>query len=927
MPLTAGDRLGSYEIVSLLGAGGMGEVYRARDPRLQRDVALKVLPDVAAADADRRERFMREALAVAALNHAHIVTIHSVEEASTTVFLTMELVEGRSLAEALPSGGLPIERVLAIGIAVADAVSAAHQKGITHRDLKPANIMLGEGEHAGRIKVLDFGLAKIEARVDVAGASMLPTGAPAHTAPMTAEGRILGTVAYMSPEQAEGKAIDGRSDLFSLGVVLYEMATGRRPFTGDTNLSILSSIIKDTPASVTDVNPALPRDLNRIIRRALAKDPERRYQSAKDLRNDLEDLKESLSAAGPMLETAAGAVASSSPSVSSATVAPPASSSDAQVLLGLARRNSSRLAIAAVVLVAGVAAVLYAMRGRDVAAPSASEEASLSGWDVTQLTTTGVADRPAISPDGKWVAYVQNDGKGDGLWLRQSTTESSRQLVAPERGVVLFGATFTPDGTAVDFVRRVAGEAGAVFAEIWRVPFLGGAPKLLISDVVSAISWAPDGRRIAFLRSQLSASISTQLIVANADGGGERELVREEGRIVWPSLGAPWRPNLPPAWSPDGQLIAVLGVDTANNEGQVVLVHSGTGSVQRVRVPNLNTPYGLSWLDAQSLVVNHSVQGGVTNQLFRVSYPAGALSRLTNDPNDYVGVSLTGDGRSLVTARRETRMDIWMGDSAGAAGAVIAERVPVFLPRLAWASDRLLYGTVAGGRHAIVRLTPGERTPEAVATEAQAPAATNDGSRIVFVSTSADAPLTLWAADAAGRRTTQLGPANLQQLAVTPDDRSVVFSSTPGGKLSILIVPIDGGTPAKLADGAGVAVSPRGDAIVYAGLPGNAESRIALIVCSLPGCTSPRTVASVELEAPFGWTPDGRGIAYASQGNLWLIPLDGGHPRQLTRFTDTRAIGSFAWSRDGKRLAVARVTVTNDIVLFRRGQQGPRAKG
>ena len=295
MPLSPGTQLGSYEIVSLLGAGGMGEVYRARDPRLKREVALKLLPDVAAVDADRRERFTREALAVAALNHPHIVTIHSVEDAGTAVFLTMELVEGRSLAEAMPATGLPIDRVLTIGIAVADAISAAHQKGITHRDLKPGNIMLGEGEQAGRIKVLDFGLAKIvDAQRAAAGASMLPTEAPAHSAPITAEGRILGTVAYMSPEQAEGRTIDGRSDLFSLGVVLYEMATGQRPFSGDTSLSILSSILKDTPRSVTDINPALPSELGRIIRRALAKDPERRYQTAKDLRNDLEDLKASL---------------------------------------------------------------------------------------------------------------------------------------------------------------------------------------------------------------------------------------------------------------------------------------------------------------------------------------------------------------------------------------------------------------------------------------------------------------------------------------------------------------------------------------------------------------------------------------------------------------------------------------------------------
>ena len=226
--------------MSLLGAGGMGEVYRARDPRLKREVALKLLPDVAAVDADRRERFTREALAVAALNHPHIVTIHSVEDAGPAVFLTMELVEGRSLAETLLCDRAA-DRTCADD---RDCRRGRHFGGaperITHRDLKPGNIMLGEGEQAGRIKVLDFGLAKVvDAQRGAAGASMLPTEAPAHTAPITAEGRILGTVAYMSPEQAEGRAIDGRSDLFSLGVVLYEMATGQRPFAGDTNLDPL----------------------------------------------------------------------------------------------------------------------------------------------------------------------------------------------------------------------------------------------------------------------------------------------------------------------------------------------------------------------------------------------------------------------------------------------------------------------------------------------------------------------------------------------------------------------------------------------------------------------------------------------------------------------------------------------------------------
>ena len=257
--MSAGTRLGPYEIVALLGAGGMGDVYKARDPRLNRLIAIKLLPASGTNDPERRERFEREAQAVAALNHPGIVTIHSVEQADGQFFLTMELVEGRSLADAMPPTGLSLDRLLKIAIPVADAMAAAHQKGITHRDLKPANIMLGEGEHAGRVKVLDFGLAKLaETPLAAAGATTMPT------APITGEGRILGTVAYMSPEQAEGKPIDARSDLFSLGVILYEMATGQRPFTGDTSISIISSIVKDTPKPVTELNPALPRDFGAL---------------------------------------------------------------------------------------------------------------------------------------------------------------------------------------------------------------------------------------------------------------------------------------------------------------------------------------------------------------------------------------------------------------------------------------------------------------------------------------------------------------------------------------------------------------------------------------------------------------------------------------------------------------------------------------
>jgi non-specific serine/threonine protein kinase len=266
----------------------MGEVYRARDTKLNRDVAIKALPASLSSDPDRLARFQREAEALASLNHPNIVTIHSVDEIDGHFLLTMELVAGRSLADTLPKEGFPLDRLLKIAIPVADAMVAAHQKGITHRDLKPANIMLGEGEQEGRVKVLDFGLAKLtDAPLAAPGLTALPT------APITGEGRILGTVAYMSPEQAEDQTVDARSDLFSLGVILYEMATGRvrLPATRASRSFLRSSRTRRSP-SPTSIRRCL-RDLARIVRRAPAKDPERRYQTAKDLRNDLEELKAS----------------------------------------------------------------------------------------------------------------------------------------------------------------------------------------------------------------------------------------------------------------------------------------------------------------------------------------------------------------------------------------------------------------------------------------------------------------------------------------------------------------------------------------------------------------------------------------------------------------------------------------------------------
>lgn len=290
MTLAARTRLGPYEILTPLGAGGMGEVYRAKDSKLGRDVAIKMLPETVANDPERLARFEREARALAALNHPGVVTIYSVERSGGTRFLAMELVEGESLDTAIAPGGFSLVRFFEVAVPLADALSAAHERGIVHRDLKPANVMI---TREGRVKVLDFGLAKFEAPNSDSNVTDMPT---ASRVELTREGTVFGTVAYMSPEQARGEKIDARSDVFSLGVVLYQMLTGERPFRGTSAVDMISSILRDQPVAITELRSELPPHLGRIVRRCLEKNPRDRYQTSRDVFNELRDLQTEVSA-------------------------------------------------------------------------------------------------------------------------------------------------------------------------------------------------------------------------------------------------------------------------------------------------------------------------------------------------------------------------------------------------------------------------------------------------------------------------------------------------------------------------------------------------------------------------------------------------------------------------------------------------------
>jgi Tol biopolymer transport system component/DNA-binding winged helix-turn-helix (wHTH) protein len=527
---------------------------------------------------------------------------------------------------------------------------------------------------------------------------------------------------------------------------------------------------------------------------------------------------------------------------------------------------------------------------------------------IERLTTSGIAEHPAISEDGKFVAYVQFDDGQYSLWIRQTGTASALQIVQPEPGVTLWGATVAPGSAYVDFVRR----SGLPF-ELWRVALLGGAPKRVIENVYSPIGWSSDGRHIAFVRVDTQHR-ETQLIVADASGGNSRVLAHHRLPIQFVSLMIASRPSIAPAWSPNGRSIAVVVIGARGNAGMADMdvVDVVTGSEKLMPLPT-TLVRGTDWLDDTSLIVSTPIQDeSEPVQLLRLSYPDGRLSRLSNDVDAYGAISLTRDRATLAAERWDARVSIWVGDGAG---RNLTETIPrsAGYGTVAWAGRRLLYPKMVGSRLAIWSVSPDGTTQEIISS-GSAPSATSDGRFIVFVGSAHS----LWKVDGDGSHATELVHDGAADPTVTPDDRSVVFLSAADP--SPWILPLDGGPARRLANVVAAApsleVSPDGKMLLFRGRDYR-QNRGVLIACELPACASQR---SFPVQARERWASDGRSIAYVdkdTRSSIWVQPLDGGPPYQVTHFTDRGFIGDFAWSRDGKRLAVTRQANSGDIVLLR----------
>src|SRR5688572_14728112 len=555
----------------------MGEVYLAHDTTLDRKVALKILPAEVASDRGRMERFVREAKAAAALNHPNIAHIYEIAESNGAHFIAMEFVEGFTLRQLIHDSQTDLPKLLRFLQHAAERLAKAHTAGIIHRDLKPDNIMVTRDGHA---KILDFGLAKLIEQRPMPGADSSEV-ATAVMPQRSIPGTVMGTVGYMSPEQAQGRVqeIDHRSDIFSFGCILYEAITRRKAFAGKDAIDSLNKIIREQPTPIANLNPEVPYDLQKIVRRCLAKDPDERHQSIKDVAIELKEVRRELQAGagmdttvppartGPTVEAiysdgsrAAAASTSFSPS------APSTHQSSAEYIVsGIGQHKGAAALFSAVLLLAATGAGIWMYKAFST---SKKPERSVVAPKLQSLTTSGNASDAAISPDGKWVAHVKNDAGQQSLWLRQVVTTSDKQIVPPSLQRYN-GITFSKDG---NYLFYVVGEPNNPFRTLYHVPVLGGASRK-VTNVTSPVSLSPDGTRVAFTRvNQMSGE--TALIVANADGTGERQVAMRKVPAQFSGAG--------PSWSPDGKLIAsgVINFDpnTRRAAGTVVEVQVESGA-------------------------------------------------------------------------------------------------------------------------------------------------------------------------------------------------------------------------------------------------------------------------------------------------------------------------------------------------------------
>jgi serine/threonine protein kinase len=892
-----GTMIDTYEVISLLGAGGMGEVYRARDTSLKRIVAIKFLRRGVADQPAQLRRFEQEAQAAATLNHPHIVAVYQFGTFQGTPFLVTEFLEGVTMRELVRRGALPVHKTIEYGGQIADALASAHARGILHRDLKPENLFITDDD---RVKILDFGLAKLR-----------QSDSEQQESALTEPGRVMGTAAYMSPEQARAKELDERTDLFSFGAVLYEMATGRLAFPGETPATIFDRILNRDPVPARTLIPEMPNQLEEIINKALEKDRDLRYLHASDIRTDLLRLKRDYNS---------GKSGTTQPSETGPSVPSPSSSdqpTSASAIVGnFARYHRKTLAVIIFAFCVMLAVVGYGLyRFRTHRAPQNSFFETMS---ITRVTSDGKSALSVISPDGKYLVHAVISNGLQSLWTLQLATRSEVQIVPPGE-VIYHGLSFSPDD---DYVYFISAQPKVFwFKTLYQVPFLGGAPRKIIADVDSPVAFSPDGNRIAYVRFSPEKG-KVELLTNNAEGLDERVIATRQ----FPQMYYPFSRL---AWSADGKSI-ILAARANLDRSNLVEVPVAGGPEKLLTTRNWPMVSNPVWLaDYSGLVFAASEPGSNNKQLWFLPYPVGEPHRITNDPNSYENLSLSPESKTIVATQNETFSNLWVapeGKAELSRRITSNERDDDGVDGIAWTPDHHIVFTSyrSGNLDLWITGSDGSNTRQLTHGEGSnsSPSVSPDGRTIVFVSTRIGSE-SLWKIDIDGGNPVQLTRNGLDfHPQFSPDGKDILFQSW--GRQGIFEVPLAGDEPRQLVaepsflplpspDGrllSVVKLHPDPPAYYLDILPLTGGSSVGQF--DFPG----RDVWTNEIS----WTRDSKSLTFLDSrngvGNIWLQPISGGKPRQLTNFSADR-IYSFGWSIDGKQLVAARGNSTNDIVLIR----------
>lgn len=805
-----GKTLGRYQINSLIGKGGMGEVYQARDVRLDRIVALKLLPAEVAADKERMRRFIREAKAASALNHPNVAHIYEIGEEGSLSFIAMEYVEGQTLADRINGQPVSINEAIKIGIQIADALDEAHRKGITHRDIKPANVMLNE---RGQVKVLDFGLAKVAQPAAQSISSDISTMAK------TAPGVVMGTVPYMSPEQAVGDDVDHRSDIFSLGVLLYEMLAGRRPFAGATVSETIAAILRDEPPSLSDHLPGVSRELAKIISRALRKDREDRYQAAKDLLLDLQSIQQESRTAGSFAAVDRGAT---------------------QPRLFTSRLMTT-LAVLLALLVAGGILWWYFWRGT----PPPSIERSFP------LTSDpGFEINPALSPDGKQVAFAWNGRQQDNFDIYIKLVGSNSTLQLTKNPAEDLSPAWSPDGRSIAFLRRQDVNRN----ELLLIPALGGPERKLAETVIvderqfrlSALAWSPDGRWLAVSHRE-AGDQGEGLYLISTQTGEQRRLTRPP---------ANYSRDFTPAFSPDGRALLFSRVSGPARTAAIYLLslsadYTPVGEARLLKTDETFIASPLWTPDGRHVIylAAASIGGREQTELRQLAvFSAGRSERVLLLEGEINELSL---GRHLVYTHHNQVTDIWRAEVPPAGQP--PSHPQLFISSTRW-DAKPLYSP--------------------------------DGKKIAFGTTRSGA-WEIWLADADGANPQQLtyfGGPFVGFMGWSPDSQRLVFHARPEGQADLFTISIAGGAPQRLTADLSDEVSPcysHDGRWIYFTSMRSGQPEIWKMPVEGGG--------PIKLTSVGGWHPiesrDGKTVYFAPlrrEQGVWKVPVEGGAATQVT---------------------------------------------